>query len=95
MSAHDPKDVARLREAFAARQDAGTGDSVDPERIFNAVHGNVTPEERRAVVEQLLTNPAAAEAWRLARDMRPDAPAAAAPDHDVVTPAETVKHRVP
>jgi hypothetical protein len=72
VSAHDSKDVARLREAFASRQDEGTGEPVDPERIFDALHGNVTREERQAVVEQLLTDPAAAEAWRLARDMRPD-----------------------
>jgi hypothetical protein len=71
VSAHDPKDVARLREALAA-QDEGTGDLIDPERIFDALYGDVTPEERKAVVEQLLTDPAAAEAWRLARDMPPD-----------------------
>jgi hypothetical protein len=81
VSSEDPKDVSRLREAFAseapddrkAPAGRGTRDQVDPERIFDALHGDVSPEERQAVVEQLLTNPAAAEAWRLAREMRPDA----------------------
>lgn len=81
MSAEDPKDVVRLREALASLEGPddrklpvgqGTSDSVDSERIFDALHGDVSPEERQAVVEQLLTNPAAAEAWRLAREMRPD-----------------------
>ncbi len=73
MSANDPKDIAPLREAFASLRGEDTSDPVDSERIFDALHGSGSPEERQAVVEQLLTNPAAAEAWRLAREMRPDA----------------------
>jgi hypothetical protein len=81
VSAEDPKDVLRLREAFASLEDPddrkapggqGTSDPVDSGRIFDALHGDVSPKERQAVVEQLLTNPSAAEAWRLAREMRPD-----------------------
>lgn len=72
MSAQNPTDLSRLREAFASLQGEGTGEPVDAERIFDALHGNVSAEERHAVVDQLLTNPAAAEAWRLARQMRPD-----------------------
>lgn len=73
MSAEDPTDVARLREAFASLKGHAANARVDPERVFDALHGDVSREERQAVVEQLLTDPAAAEAWRLAREMRPDA----------------------
>jgi len=72
VSANDPKDIARLREAFASLGSKDTSDPVDAERIFDAVHGNGSPEERQAVIEQLLTNPAAAQAWRLAREMPPE-----------------------
>jgi len=71
VSAEEPKDVPRLREAFATLADEGSGEPVDSQRIFDALHGDLSPEERQAVVEQLLTNPAAAEAWRLAREMPP------------------------
>jgi hypothetical protein len=80
VSAADPKDVARLRQAFAAIEDDGASDPVDAERIFDALHGDLSPEERHAVIEQLVTNPAAAAAWRLAREMGPDAAHAGAPD---------------
>ncbi len=73
MSAEEPKDVARLREAFASIEGDGASDPVDAERIFDALHGDMSPEERHAVIEQLVTNPAAAGAWRLAREMGPDA----------------------
>ena len=71
MSAKEPKDVARLREAFASIEGEGASDPVDAERIFDALHGDVSPAERHAVIEQLVTNPAAAAAWRLAREMAP------------------------
>jgi len=63
--AGEPADVARLRAALASVR--GDGQSpVDAERIFDALHGRLTVEERQAVVEELLSNPDAAEAWRLA-----------------------------
>ena len=71
MSAEEPTDVARLRQAFASLRDDGTSEPVDAERIFEALHGEMPPEERQAIVEQLVTNPAAAESWRLAREMSP------------------------
>jgi hypothetical protein len=72
MSAPEPADVARLREALASlRGEAGT--SVDAGRIFDALHGEVTADERRAVVDELIANPDAAEAWRLAQDLAPPA----------------------
>jgi hypothetical protein len=45
---------------------------VDAERIFDALHGNLSAEERQAVADELLTNPEAAEVWRLANEMAPD-----------------------
>jgi hypothetical protein len=71
VSAEEPEDVARLREAFAS-VDEGARKPVDAERIFEALHGTLDPEERRAIVDELASNPDAAEAWRLAREMAPE-----------------------
>jgi hypothetical protein len=68
VSAQEPIDVARLREAFASLTGEGPH-PVDAERVFDAVHGRGTPEERQAVVDELLMSPAAAQAWRLAHEM--------------------------
>jgi len=73
----EPKDIARLRAAFASIEGDGTSDRIDAERIFDALHGDMSSAERHAVIEQLIDNPAAAAAWRLAREMAPDA----APPH--------------
>ena len=73
VSAEEPKDVARLREAFASIEGDGASDPVDAERIFDALHGDMSPAERHVIIEQLVSNPAAASAWRLAREMGPDA----------------------
>ena len=73
MSAQDPKDVARLREAFAALALDERSHSVDAALIFDALHGDSNSEDRHAVVDELLVNPAAAEAWRLARELPPAA----------------------
>jgi hypothetical protein len=70
VSAEEPEDPARLRAAFESLE----GDApkpVDAERIFDAVHGELDPEERRGIVDDLLANPDAAEVWRLAREMDP------------------------
>jgi hypothetical protein len=68
----DPDDLARLREALASL--AGKdGSSADAGRIFDAVHGStLSGEERRAVVDELVRDPDAAEAWRLARELAPE-----------------------
>ena len=71
MSGEEPENVARLRAAFAAVE-GGVEERVDAERIFDALHGTLDPEERRAIVDELGSNPDAAEAWRLARDMAPE-----------------------
>jgi hypothetical protein len=71
MSAEEPQDVARLREAFASVAEPARSRPVDAGRIFDALHGNVSAEERQAVVDELVTNPEAAEVWRLANEMAP------------------------
>ena len=77
MSVPESADVARLRAALASlRGEAGT--PVDAGRIFDALHGEVSADERRAVVDELIANPDAAEAWRLAQDIAPPASVTAA-----------------
>jgi len=71
MSTGEPDDVARLRAALASLQGDGQG-SVDAGRIFDAVQGQLSIAEREALVEELLANPDAAEAWRLARELAPE-----------------------
>jgi hypothetical protein len=80
VSAEEPTDVARLRRAFASLRDDGSSEPVESERIFEALHGDMSPEERQAVVDALLTNPSAAESWRLAREMSPEPAAGTRPD---------------
>src|SRR5688572_1323781 len=61
----------RLAEAFRAR--GNTDDSEVPEdlreRIWLAVSGVLPPEERRELVERTVTDPGAAEAWRVASEL--------------------------
>lgn len=89
MSSPEPRDVERLRAAVAALAETGsTSDaSVDAGRIFDALHGDLTVEQRQAVIDELVTNPAAAEAWRLAKELDP---AAAAGFGDAGRPATVV-----
>lgn len=85
MSAEDFNDVERLREAFASAADEGSPDAVDAGHIFDALHGSMSVHEREAVIEEMLINPAAAQAWRLARELSPETVAqtpSAAPRHD-------------
>ena len=61
----------RLAEAFRAR---GDGDDTEVpedlrERIWLAVSGVLPPEERRELVERTVTDPGAAEAWRVASEV--------------------------
>ena len=77
VSTSEPGDVARLREALAALTSKGGG-SADPGRVFDALHGNLSAEQRRAIVDDLVLDSDAAEAWRLARELAPDPAVAAA-----------------
>ena len=73
MSAMDPDETTRLREAFASLSGGKPdGEAVDAGRIFDAVHGEMSDEERRAIVEELALDADAAEAWRLARELAPE-----------------------
>ena len=78
MSAPEPRDLGRLRDALAALANEPDWPDVDSERLFSALHGDMSPEERRVVVDGLIRNPQAAAAWRLARELEPDEPAGAA-----------------
>jgi hypothetical protein len=69
VSVEDPADIARLRKAFASLSGGEPSEPVDAERIFDALHGEASPGERQAIVDELLVNPAAAQAWRLAREL--------------------------
>lgn len=71
MSGEEPKDVERLRAAFASVE-GGEHEGVDAERIFDALQRTLDPEERRAIVDELVSNAGAAEAWRLARELAPE-----------------------
>jgi hypothetical protein len=75
MSASEPSDVERLRAALARLGDEAGWPEVDVERLFSALHGDLSAEERREVVDELIRNPRAAAAWRLARELEPDRPA--------------------
>jgi len=71
---------ARERAAFAALSEpALAGEGVDPERIWDAVDGRLAPEEVAALLDLAAESPAVAEAWRLARELRAEAPADVAP----------------
>jgi hypothetical protein len=61
----------RLADAFQAIEDpsdAGVPEDLR-ERIWLAVSGVLPPEERRALVERMATDPACAEAWRVAHEL--------------------------
>ncbi len=74
MTAPEPSDVGRLREALARLADEPGWPDADTGRLFSALHGDMPPEERRAVVDELIRNPQAAAAWRLARELGPEEP---------------------
>jgi hypothetical protein len=71
MSPSDPPDVERLRAALARLGEEKEWPEPDSERVFSALHGDMSAEDRREVVDELIRNPRAAEAWRLARELQP------------------------
>jgi hypothetical protein len=65
-------DLERLREHYleSLREAAGSvGDAPDAGLIWDAVSGTLPPEERRLIVDRVATDPAWAEAWRLASEI--------------------------
>jgi hypothetical protein len=68
-------DLARtetLRTAFQALGDRAKAEcsADDLDRVWRAVAGELSPEERRALVDRLAADPALAEAWRVAHEVR-------------------------
>jgi hypothetical protein len=62
----------RLRQAFHELAETTTAECSpeDLARIWRALDGDMPPEERRLMVERLAIEPALAEAWRLAYQLR-------------------------
>jgi hypothetical protein len=72
MSASEPRDIGRLSAALASLAEQPEWPEPDADRIFAALHGDLGPEERRAVVDEMIRNPRAALAWRLAHELAPE-----------------------
>jgi hypothetical protein len=72
MSTPEQPDVERLRAALASLGDEAQWPDADAERLFSALHGEMSAEARRALVDELIRNPRAAAMWRLARELPPD-----------------------
>ena len=71
MSDRQPTDDA-LRAAFQALGDTSHAEisAADLDLIWRAVSGELPAEERRELVDRTATEPALAEAWRVARELR-------------------------
>ncbi len=72
----DTPDLEALRRAFTAPDDINSADDVEPsrgcpepERIWAAVHGELSAEETHDVIDHTAACPACAEDWRLAREV--------------------------
>jgi hypothetical protein len=70
VSAPEPPDLERLRAALGASRKDGAPDA-DTGRIFDALYGDMTPEARQAVVDEMLTSADGIEAWRIAKELSP------------------------
>ncbi len=82
-------DLDALRHGFQSLAETATGEvsPADLAAVWSAVQGDLPPETRRALVDRLATEPALAEAWRIAHALEaPDASAPVAPDAPAVFP---------
>ena len=82
----EPARDERLALAFRALADASESEDVPEElleRIWLAVSGALPPEERREIVERTVTDPACAEAWRIASELWRTSQSSAADEADV------------
>ena len=71
---------ARLRAAFRARTSRSVpGDHVPAADLWSAVRGELSADERRAIVDHTASCAECAEAWRLAIEVTPDPLPVAAP----------------
>lgn len=78
-----PEKIQTLRRAFTSYPQgvAACEEELAPERIWQALTGELPAAERRDVVAHTATCPACAEAWRLARFMRTEATGSAPVHH--------------
>ncbi|HEY6361898.1 MAG TPA: hypothetical protein VIX63_12375 [Vicinamibacterales bacterium] len=62
----------RLREAFQALGDTSREEpsAEELDRIWRAVSGDLPPAERRELVDRMAADPALADAWRVAHELR-------------------------
>jgi hypothetical protein len=70
VSAADPPDLARLRAALAASRGPDTAEA-DAARVYAAVHGTMSTDERQAAVDEMLTTADGVEVWALAKELAP------------------------
>lgn len=70
-------EIVRLRERFhaAAGEAERPADCPGAERIWDALHGGLSPGERRMIIDHTARCPGCAEAWRLAREIGGSGPA--------------------
>jgi len=61
-----------LRDAFQSLAESGHGEvsAADLDLVWRAVSGDLPAAERRDLVDRTATDPALAEAWRVARELR-------------------------
>lgn len=66
----DDDEILRLRRSLmeTASTDRESG-AVDPQRIWQAVDGKLSPEEVAGIVDDVTASPEAVEAWELAREL--------------------------
>jgi len=64
-------DTVNLRERFQAATGAADrpADCPAADLIWDALHGELSPEQRRSIIDHTARCPECAEAWRLARDV--------------------------
>ncbi len=66
--------IERLRRAFTTYEGPevpnAESEEIDTERIYRAAAGELTEDERRAVIDQVAMSSAAAEVWRLAVELQ-------------------------
>jgi hypothetical protein len=71
VTAHQDADD-KLRVGFQSLSADSPGDcsDADVERVWRAVSGELPADERREVVDRMASQPAVAEAWRVAHELR-------------------------
>lgn len=65
----DEATVERLRAVMRDEEPVAGGEPVDSDLVWRAVSGELSVEERRAVVARVADDPAWAAAWRLAKEL--------------------------